>query len=1622
MTSILIEIGSGDEAGSIRIDNVFDENGHLREGVLESVRFHDGTVWSLNDLLARIVLPVTEQADVLYGSIVADVIDGLGGDDQIMGLDGNDQLNGGAGNDTLLGGNGNDILIGGNGNDRLNGGAGSDTYRFAAGFGSDEIENYDNSPGRQDRIEFLAGISASDVQVTRQGLDLILSFANGDRLRVRNHFSDDGLGASSINEIRFADGTVWSALQLRNEALRGTEQADQLTGYAEDDVIDGGAGDDTVYGLDGNDQLRGGEGHDRLYGGQGDDRLLGGEGNDRLQGDDGNDLLEGQAGNDHLDGGYGDDRLFGGEGNDELHGGIGDDQLIGGLGDDRLIGGAGDDRYYFARGDGRDAILDRQGQTTIYISNLSLDELIFRREGTSLVVSFATSEGDEIRLEQFFSELTGLALGGIMIDSGSGAPWMLSPSDLDLQVLLGTSRMDLIQGNVLNNEIDGLAGDDVIFAGEGDDLVTGGEGADQLFGEAGRDHLDGGAGNDRLDGGADADHLAGADGDDELLGAAGNDRLYGGEGNDLLDGGVGDDLMEGGAGDDVYRVDSAADQVVEHDDQGTDRVQSSISLSLPDNVEVLELVGEAEIDASGSARSDTLQGNAARNVLRGLAGDDRLEGRAGDDELHGDAGNDVLNGGSGRDQMLGGSGDDVYHVDNVGDQVIEAAGEGHDIVYASSDFRSSGNVEELRLVEGSAGYELVGHDGDEQLFGNSSDNRLDGGEGADYLEGGAGNDTYVVDHVDDQVVEAESEGEDTVEASIDYVLGDTLENLRLLHEQNLNGTGNAGDNRIEGNDGNNRLDGGAGDDELIGGWGDDYMIIDSAGDRVVEHEDQGEDTVERHFETDLVLADNVENLILGSGVITGNGNELDNRIEGNAGDNRLGGWQGEDELHGLAGNDALFGGQDQDRLFGGEGNDYLDGGSDADHLEGGVGDDTYIVDHADDVVVEQAGGGNDRVQATVDHSLSDNVEILFLQGSQAIDGTGNALNNYLSGNSASNVLSGLSGNDTLVGGGGDDLLIGGAGDDHYVIDADSGSDVIDNSGGGFDGVFVNGVARDRLSFSRDGDDLLISIDGNEVPALRVLNHFLGGEHAIDFVQPAGGNYLTTADINALVAGGSTGGEFDRVVEGTAAGEQLLGSNGRDHLNGLGGNDQLFGFAGDDLLQGGDGNDYLAGGNGSGNGSGNDRLEGGAGNDTLAGEDGDDTMLGGAGNDHYVYGGGQDVIDNRGGGTDVLFFNNGISLDRLGFSRDGDDLVIYVDGNLAQSVRVLGHFLGADSALDYVQPAGGSLLNPAAIAARLSPMPGAPAPDPDPEPDPGEPEPGEGDYANTIEGSAAGEQLLGTNDTDLIRGLAGDDQLFAFAGNDRLEGGDGDDYLSGGNGSFSGSGDDRLLGGSGDDTLVGEDGNDWLQGGAGNDTYFFRAGDGSDTIDNRGGGSDWVYFDGVDRERLSFHRDGDDLLIRVDGDSAQQVRVLNHFLGGEQAIAYVQPGDGGYALSAQDINGLLTAGKTVEFADSAEQIEYLRELMWGEAPSLMPTVQRTAAPVIGPEAPVGGFPSGPVADRNADLQRELGRLLEGMAGFGAEGGSAIDPSLIEINCPQQLPLAGSAEPAPTHRSPRECAYF
>ena len=93
------------------------------------------------------------------------------------------------------------------------------------------------------------------------------------------------------------------------------------------------------------------------------------------------------------------------------------------------------------------------------------------------------------------------------------------------------------------------------------------------------------------------------------------------------------DRMAGGAGNDFYIVDHLGDEVIEGLNNGTDRVESSVSFTLGANVEHLTLTGTDDLNGTGNELNNDITGNGGIN---------RLEGRGGTDRLIGGDKNDIL--------------------------------------------------------------------------------------------------------------------------------------------------------------------------------------------------------------------------------------------------------------------------------------------------------------------------------------------------------------------------------------------------------------------------------------------------------------------------------------------------------------------------------------------------------------------------------------------------------------------------------------------------------------------------------------------------------------------------------------------------------------------------------------------------------------------------------------------------------------------------------------------------------------------------------------------------------------------------------------------------------------------
>jgi Ca2+-binding RTX toxin-like protein len=735
--------------------------------------------------------------------------------------------------------------------------------------------------------------------------------------------------------------------------------------------------------------------------------------------------------------------------------------------------------------------------------------------------------------------------------------------------LVGTSLDDRLYGGAGSDTLSGLAGDDVLDGGAGADWMEGGEGDDRYVVDDALDTVNELAfeGVDSVESArsmtlaANVENLTLVGGAANGVGNMENNTITGNALANLLDGKLGADTLIGGAGNDSYVVDSIADSIVESVGGGVDTVTSSVAYTLAAEVENLTLTGSAAIAGTGNAAANTLRGNAGANTLTALGG------------------NDVLDGGAGADQLRGGAGDDSYVVDHASDAITELAGEGMDRVTATVSHTLAAEVEQLTLG-GTAAINATGNALANQLTGNAAANVLDGKGGADTLRGGAGSDTYVVDVATDTLVENSGEGTDTVRSSVSWTLATNFEHLTLAGAAAINGTGNAAANTLTGNAAANTLNGGAGADTMRGGAGNDFFVVDAATDVVTENAGEGTDTVQSAVS--WMLGANVENLTLtGTAAVNATGNTLANVLIGNAAANVLSGGAGSDAMAGGAGNDtyvvdsaldtvtegaaagmdvvqsavAYMLGANVENLtltgaaaINGTGNalanllqgnaaaNQLDGGSGADTLRGGAGNDVLVVDSASDVVAENASEGDDTVRSYVAWTLGANLENLALVGATAINGTGNALDNWIVGNAAVNALAGGDGRDLLFGGLSNDGLDGGNGRD--ILQGGDGADALADAGG--NNLLHGGSGADTLTAGVN-HDLLAGGTGNDTLATGT------GADIVAFNRGDGQDVVsasTTADNTLSLGGGIRYADVsllksgnDLVVE-VGAGEQL----------------------------------------------------------------------------------------------------------------------------------------------------------------------------------------------------------------------------------------------------------------------------------------------------------------------------------------------------------------------------------------------------------------------------------------------------------------------------------------------------
>jgi len=614
--------------------------------------------------------------------------------------------------------------------------------------------------------------------------------------------------------------------------------------------------------------------------------------------------------------------------------------------------------------------------------------------------------------------------------------------------------------------------------------------------------------------------------------------------------------------------------------------------------------------------------------------------------------------------------------------------------------------------------------------------------------------------------------------------------------------------------GSDVIKGGANIDVLNGVEGSDIYLIANASDHnAAEISDTGASGIDEVRLTDTALTGietntltlfagdtGIERVVIGTGtgvtaVTTGT---LTLNIDATEVTNALTiiGNNGNNSLTGTGFNDTLVGNLGNDTLVGNGGDDTLNGGGGADTLVGGIGNDTYIVDNTLDVVTELDGEGTDTVQSSITHTLAANVENLSLSGINAINGTGNSLDNTLIGNIAANILDGGAGADTMD---------GGKGNDTYIVD-DAGDSVVESltyaQGGGIDLVkssisYSLGSNQDNLTLTGTdningtGNELNNTITGNSG------NNVLDGGNGVDTLIGGLGNDTYIVDVISQLSGISV---QDKMVESLNGGIDTVILRGAavsswssiyvlpDNFENVDSSQYIslsnppfssatgiaiFGNAANNVITGNNDQNELWGG------AGNDTLDGGLGEDTLYGGAGSDILIGGEGSDRYVLEDNLDIIYETGSfGSDTIIARFDIDLNNyVGI----ENVLLYLDINENFSIT------GNDEANGLV----GNGAN------------------------------------NTIKGEGGNDYLDGNTGNDTLDGGAGNDVLEGFTGNDILIGGTGNDTLFGDDvaGSVYSApilvtGNDTLTGGDGDDVLYGGKGIDSLSGGNGSDTYVF----------------------------------------------------------------------------------------------------------------------------------------------------------------------------------------------------------
>ncbi len=780
--------------------------------------------------------------------------------------------------------------------------------------------------------------------------------------------------------------------------------------------------------------------------------------------------------------------------------------------------------------------------------------------------------------------------------------------------------------------------------------------------------------------------------------AANSEYIQGDDGDNVLTTGGGVwDLLDGGKGNDSYIIYNSSVSIRDSSFQGTDTIYSgAYSYTLPAFIEIGIMLDNAAI-LNGSPLDNYLEGNDFDNFLDGKDGNDQIAAWGGDDQITGGKLNDEIDGGAGRDTAVfdGNRADFLVRehadgtisvLDLIGDlgmdrlARVEFLAFNDQTVAVPNAIADPAGVLAFTPLPHPSGYVVPAptHAGStenyENVWGTTADEVLWGGGGhSDLLVGYAGDDTYIITHPNTDIREYSGNGSDTIAIYVSaFATTASIENIYMM-DGAISFTGGAGDSTVYGNDhvnivnaddgddhifgygGNDKLYGGAGDDVLYGGAGNDVLDGGAGGDAavyagaiagysVVENADKSITVTDNVGAEGIDTLLNIETVVFADDVYYAGGAvpppppptvalPAETHSGTGAGGEHIIGTSGDDVLNGRGGN--------------------------WDRLEGRGGNDAYIVETEDNLILDETSrGGTDTIYTDIAATVMPlHFEIAYMLGNaDSISGTN--FSNHIEGNGKSNQIYGLDDTDTLMGGGGDDLLAGGG--DNDFIDGGNGTDTA---------AFSSALADYLIEVQGDGSFTVVDLVGNDGTDRLINVELLQFADQTVAAPLAGAGGSGTGALSALpgadnvlppdVTVSGTLESYENTSGGTGADvlsagggylDTLIGGDGNDSYiiesestrvreNYNGGNDTVYSYASSLSLSTNIETFYMMYGALELTASGHDNtifgnkhdntIDGKNGNDTIAGFEGDDLLIGGGGSDTAVFQG--DLAD-----FDILF--------------------------------------------------------------------------------------------------------------------------------------------------------------------------------------------------------------------------------------------------------------------------------------------------------------------------------------------------------------------------------------------------